>query len=127
MRSGERAQPPMTKARSAALSARSDGLDDVNGGPECGVYTQMRGIEQVSVGGRREWGGAAPRIALVAPQQLGQDLALFGVLAAPTQLENAALGADLWRRHDEEFHVGAGGDHGADVAAVEHGAGTAHG
>jgi hypothetical protein len=61
----------MTKARSAALSARSDGLDDINGGPECGVYTQMRGIEQVSVGSGLERRGAPPRIALVAPQQLG--------------------------------------------------------
>jgi hypothetical protein len=29
----------MTKSRSAALSARSDGFDDVDGSPECGVYT----------------------------------------------------------------------------------------
>jgi hypothetical protein len=35
----ERAVPPMTKALSAALSARSDGFDDVDGSPECGVYT----------------------------------------------------------------------------------------
>jgi hypothetical protein len=40
----------MTKARSAALSARSDGLDDFDSGPECGVYIQMRGIEQVCIG-----------------------------------------------------------------------------
>ena len=61
MRSGERAEPPMTKARSAALSARSDGLDDINGGPECGVYTQMRGVEQVRVGRGLERRGGAPR------------------------------------------------------------------
>jgi hypothetical protein len=29
----------MTKTLLAALSARSSGLDDGNGGPECGVYT----------------------------------------------------------------------------------------
>jgi len=80
----------MTKARSAALSARSDGLDDVNGGPECGVYTQMRGIEQVSVGSALERGGAAPRIALVAARQLGQDLALADMLAPSAQLTSAA-------------------------------------
>ena len=39
MRSGERAEPPMTKAQSTAPSARSGGLDDLNSGPECGVYT----------------------------------------------------------------------------------------
>src|SRR5271170_2895930 len=63
----ERAVPPMTKALSAALSARSDGFDDVDGSPECGVYTQMRGIEQVRVGRRLQRGGRAPGIALVAP------------------------------------------------------------
>src|SRR5207253_1526058 len=35
----------MTEARSAALPACSDGFDDVDGGPECGVYIQMRGVE----------------------------------------------------------------------------------
>jgi hypothetical protein len=29
----------MTKAQSTAPSARSGGLDDLNSGPECGVYT----------------------------------------------------------------------------------------
>jgi len=48
----ERAVPPMTKAQSAALSARSDGFDDIDGSPECGVYTQMCGVEQVRVGRR---------------------------------------------------------------------------
>jgi len=42
----------MTKARSAALTARSDGFDDIDGSPECRVYTQMRGVEQVRI--RRE-------------------------------------------------------------------------
>ena len=32
-----------------APSARSGGLDDVDGGPNCRVYIQMRGIEQVRV------------------------------------------------------------------------------
>jgi hypothetical protein len=36
-----------TEARSAARPACSDGFDNVDGGPECGVYIQMRGIEQV--------------------------------------------------------------------------------
>jgi hypothetical protein len=34
---------------STALSARSSGLDDGNSGPECRVYTQMSGVEQVRV------------------------------------------------------------------------------
>ena len=33
----------------AAPSARSGGLDDVDGSPDDGVYIQTRGIEQVRV------------------------------------------------------------------------------
>jgi hypothetical protein len=55
----------MTKARSAALSARSDGFDDFDGSPECRVYTQMRGIEQVRIGRRFERRGGAAGIPFV--------------------------------------------------------------
>ena len=34
-----------------APSARSGGLDDVDGSPDCRVYIQMRGIEQVRIWG----------------------------------------------------------------------------
>ena len=34
----EQAHPPMTEPRLAALPACSDGFDDLDGGPECGVY-----------------------------------------------------------------------------------------
>jgi len=37
------------EGRSAAPSARSGCLDDVDGGPDGGVYIQMRGIEQVRI------------------------------------------------------------------------------
>jgi hypothetical protein len=37
------------ETRSTALSARSGGLDDVDGGPDGRVYIQMCGIEQVCV------------------------------------------------------------------------------
>jgi hypothetical protein len=57
----------MTKALSLALSARSDGFDDVDGSPECGVYTQMRGVEQVRVGRGLQGGGGAAGIPLVPP------------------------------------------------------------
>jgi hypothetical protein len=33
------------------LPARSDGLDNVDGGPDAAFYIQMRVIEQVSIGG----------------------------------------------------------------------------
>src|SRR5580698_10573463 len=54
-----------------ALSARSSGLDDINGGPECGVYTQMSGVEQVRVGRRFQGGGGAPGIPFVAAEKVG--------------------------------------------------------
>ena len=50
-----------TKARSAALPACSDGFDDVDGGPECGVYIQMRGIEQVRILRAFQGGGGPGR------------------------------------------------------------------
>jgi hypothetical protein len=37
------------EGRSAAPSARSGGLDDVDGGPDGRVYIQMRRIEQVRI------------------------------------------------------------------------------
>jgi hypothetical protein len=37
------------EARSTAPSARSGGLDDVDGGPDGRVYIQMCGIEQVRI------------------------------------------------------------------------------
>src|SRR6187402_2277077 len=56
----------------SALPACSDGFDDVDGGPECGVYIQMRGIEQVRIL-RAPQGGRRPgRIALVPAQDVGQ-------------------------------------------------------
>jgi len=39
------------EGRSAAPSARSGGLDEVDGGPDSGVYIQMRGVEQVRIRG----------------------------------------------------------------------------
>ena len=110
-----------------AFSARSSGLDDGNGGPERGVYTQMRGIEQVRLGRRLQGSGGAPGVALVAPNEVGQDLFLVDLLAAAAQFEHTTFGADLGARDDEQFDVGARRNDGADIAAVEHSAGCFHG
>jgi hypothetical protein len=112
----------MTKTRLAALSARSDGFDDVDGSPECGVYTQMRGIEQVRVGGGLQRGGGAPGIPFVPPQQVGQDLIFVGRLAPGPHFGGAAGGPHFGRGHHEDLHVRARRDDGADIATVEHGA-----
>ena len=65
-RSDERALPPMTKTPLTAPSARSNSLDDIDGGPERGVYTQMRGVEQVRVRRGFQRGCGAPRIPFIA-------------------------------------------------------------
>ena len=65
-----------TETRSAALPACSDGFDNVDGGPECGVYIQMRGIEQVRVRRGLQRGGRPAGVALVPAQDVGQDLGL---------------------------------------------------
>src|ERR1700758_1752033 len=77
-RSGERALPPMTKTPLTAPSARSNSLDNIDGGPECGGYTQRGGIEQVRVRRRFQRGSGASRIPLVAAQQVGQHLVFVG-------------------------------------------------
>src|SRR5580704_9234697 len=115
------------ESASTALSARSSGLDDGNGGPECGVYTQMSGVEQVRVRGGLQGGGGAPGIALVAAQEVGQNLFLVRLFAPCPQLQHAAGGAHFGAGDDEQLYVGAGGYDGADIAAVEHGAGGFHG
>jgi hypothetical protein len=91
----------MTKALSTALSARSDGLDDIHGGPECGVYTQMRGIEQVCILRGLKWSRGSPGIAFVAPQQVGQDLVLVGRFAPRLKFKDAPGGAHFRRRDNE--------------------------
>src|SRR5438093_13011420 len=66
----------MTDARSAALPACSDGFDNVDGGPDCGVYIQMRSVEQVRVRRGFERRCGALRIALVAAPDIGQHVGL---------------------------------------------------
>ena len=52
---------------------RSCSLNDVDGSPDRGVYIQMRGIEQVRVGGGFEGGDRAGLVAFVTAQDIGQD------------------------------------------------------
>src|SRR5580704_9592799 len=64
-RGSERAKPPITKTQLTAFSARSGGLDDIHRGPECGVYTQMSGIEQVRVRRGLQGCRGAPGVAFI--------------------------------------------------------------
>src|SRR3984885_7581778 len=111
----------MTKALSTSLSARSNGLDDIDGGPERRVYTQMRCIEQVRVRRRLQWGRGAPRIPLVAAEQVGEHVLFLGHFAAPPQFPGPAAGPHFGGGNDKELNVGTRRDHGADIPPVEHG------
>src|ERR1700692_2464329 len=113
----------MTKARSTALSARSNDLDDIDGSPERRVYTQMRRIEQVRVWRGFQGSGSAPGIAFIAAQQVGQNLVLVGGFAPCAQLKHPPCRTHFGAGDDEELYVGARRDDGADIAAVEHRAG----
>jgi hypothetical protein len=102
------------------LPARSDGLDNVDSGPDAAFYIQMGVIEQVSI---RCWfkGRNSPILVAFVPfEDVGQDRSLVGVLTARPRLQSPAAGADFWVGDDEYLHVGMGADHGPDVAAVEH-------
>ena len=87
------------EGRSTAPSARSDGLDNVDGGPDRRVYSQMGGIEQVRILGRLQRGHRAGHIALIALADVGEHGGRVGRLArAPAT--PAAGGAPvplLWR------------------------------
>src|ERR1043166_6347053 len=70
------AYPPTTKPRSAAAPACPDGFDDVDGGPECGVYIQSRGVEQVCIGRGFEGGHRPVCVALVPALDVRKDRGL---------------------------------------------------
>src|SRR5690606_19629954 len=81
---GRQAQPERRRAsgawssnsegRSATPSARSDSFDDIDGGPDCRVYIQTGGIEQVRVRRLFQRGRGPARIPLVACDNVRQHL-----------------------------------------------------
>src|SRR5258706_7909525 len=123
----ERAWSSTPSARSATPPARSGGLDNRDGGPERRVYIEMRGIEQVRIRGAHQRGDGPAGVALVAAQDVGEDVGFVNLGAAAAELEGAALGTHLRGGGDEDLHVRLRADHRADVAAVEHGAGRGGG
>ena len=102
------------------LPARSNGLDNVDGGPNCRVYIQMRGIEQAGVLGGPQRGDRPAAVPLVPAQDVGQDPGLVRRLPPAPQLRRAAAGPLLGAGGDENLNGRPRADHGADVAAVEH-------
>src|SRR5271156_873441 len=109
----------MTAAVSNPLPARSDGLDNIDGGPDAAFYIQMRVIEQVSISRRFEGRDGPVLVALVAQQDIRQHSGLVGILAPRPRLQGTAPGTNFWVGDDENLHIGIGADHGSDVAAIE--------
>ena len=106
--------------RSNPLPARSDGLDNVDGGPDAAFYIQMRVIQQVRIRGGFQGRRGAILVTLVALEDIGQHRGLVGVLAPGSGLQGAAASPDLRVGNNENLHDGVRADHGSDVAAVQH-------
>src|SRR5690606_307636 len=122
-------QAPITAKRARAVphplsSCAADDLQDL---PECRLYIQVGGIEQDSI--RRGFQGCRGPfdVALVAPADVGQHLLIGNRFPPARKLAEAAGGADLGARSDENLDLRLGRDDGSGVAAVEYGAAGAAG
>jgi hypothetical protein len=92
----EQAHPPLTETRSAAFPACSDGFDDVDGGPERGVYIQIRSMSKYASGAALK--GRRPLLSRSSRRGFGQTSPVDAIPAL--QLGGAAARA----------HLGGGGD-----------------
>src|SRR4029450_13494239 len=61
--------------------ARSDSLDNVDGGPDAALYIQMGGIEQVGSGARFQGCNRRVLVAFVPDADIRQHRGLVGILA----------------------------------------------
>src|SRR6478609_3627818 len=116
----EQAHPPKAEARSAARPACSDGFDNVDGGPECGVYIQMRGIEQVCLWRRPQGGGRPVAVALVPAANISQHIGFACRSPRPLQLGGAPARTHLGGRRQKNLHVRIRKDDRPDVTPIEH-------
>src|SRR5215475_8151320 len=82
--------PPMTARGSNLTPARSDGLDNVDGGPDAAFYIQMGVIEQVSIRGRFQRCNRPVLVPFVALDDVGQHRRLIRRLAPGPRLHGAA-------------------------------------
>src|SRR6516162_4166169 len=103
---GEAGSSSTTEARSTALPACSDGFDNIDGGPECGFYIQMHGIEQVCIRSGLERRRSALGVAFVAAKNVGEHFGFAHRVARSLELGGAPPRADLRRSGDENLDVG---------------------
>src|SRR5262245_24704086 len=102
-----------------APSARPAGLDDVDGGPDCRVYIQMRCIEQVRIWRTFQWCRGAGLVAFIALKNIRQHCGFIDIPPLRAVFGRAAAGAYLRAGGDESLNVGIGADDGANVTAIE--------
>jgi hypothetical protein len=90
--------------------------------PEGGLGVELGGVEKGRVLRRAQRSGGAARIARVPSADVGENRLEAAVLPLREKLAVPPLGPHLGRGRHEQLDVGLRADHGADVAAVEHGA-----
>ena len=97
-------------------------LDQSDSGFERRLYIQVRGFEQVGVGGRPHGGAFTAGVAGIAALDVLQNRLVGHREGQGLALDKPALGSHLGAVPSHRFWRRLGADHGADVAAVEHGA-----
>src|SRR5262249_21132028 len=105
---------------SATPSARSGGLDDVDGGPDGRVYIQMCRIEQVRIRSARQGSGCAALIPLIALVDVRQHRRLVDIAALRMVFGRAAAGTYFGCRGHVNLNVSIGTDDGAYISTIEY-------
>src|SRR5262249_28163314 len=105
---------------SATPSARSGGLDDVDGGPDGRVYIQMCRIEQVRIRSARQGSGCAALIPLIALVDVRQHRRLVDIAALRMVFGRAAAGTHFGCRGHVNLNVSIGTDDGAYISTIEY-------
>lgn len=105
---------------SGSFPADARRLDNAAGRIGGEVYSHFGSVQQDGVGrpGQRRIGPTA--VPGITPADIGQDLLKGNRLALGGKLAPAALGADLWTGGHEQLGRSPGGDHRADIPAVEY-------
>src|ERR1700733_10373261 len=107
--------------------ALAGGLDNGDRGADRRLDVEGRGVEAVGVRGRLERRNRAGAVAYVATNDSGEDRGLICRVALTSQFERAPPRPHLRRSGYKDLGVRVRTDDGADVAAVEDGAGRARG
>ena len=124
--------PPNEAGGAGATSNNGNAINRVSGllgrlrqcrwRPECGVYIQVRRVEQVRVGGRLKGCRRAHGVPLIAGADIGQHVCWGHGLPCLFQLGSAPACARLRCRREKDFHVGVWKYDRSNVAPVEHSA-----